>query len=43
MVGILNQLRHFNIVILNPVTHKEIKKASLKERPEDFTEQTLLK
>ena len=29
-VLILNQLRRFNILILNPVTHKEIKKGFIK-------------
>ena len=40
-VLLLNQLRHFNIRILVPATHKELKKASLKERP--YKEQILLK
>ena len=38
-VLILNQLRHFSIPILVPVTRKELKKASLKGRPPDFSEQ----
>ena len=43
-VLILNQLRHFNIIrILVPVTNKELKKASLKGRPSDFSELTLPK
>ena len=42
-VLILNQLRHFSIPILVPVTRKELKKASLKGKPSDFSEQTLPK
>ena len=44
-VLILNQLimRYFSIPILVPVTRKELKKASLKGRPSDFSEQTLPK
>ena len=42
-VLILNQLRHFSIPILVSVTRKELKKASLKWRPSDFSEQTLPK
>ena len=36
-----NQLRHFSIPILLPVTRKELKKASLKGKPSDSSEQTL--
>ena len=42
-VLISNQLRHFSIPILVSVTRKELKKASLKGRPSDFSEQTLPK
>ena len=38
---ISNQLRHFRIPILLPVTRKEFKKASLKGKPSDFSGQTL--
>ena len=34
---------HFSIPILVPVTRKELKKASLKGTPSDFSEQTLPK
>ena len=40
-VLISNQLRHFSIPILLPVTRKELKKASLKGKPSDSSEQTL--
>ena len=40
---ISNQLRHFSIPIMLPVTHKELKKASLKGKPSDSSEQTLPK
>ena len=42
-VLISNQLRHFSIPILLPVTRKELKKASLKGKPSDSSEQTLPK
>ena len=38
-----SKLRHLSISILVPVTHKELKKASLKGKPSDFSEQTLPK
>ena len=37
------KLRHFIIPILLPVTRKELKKASLKGKPSDSSEQTLPK
>ena len=40
-VLISNQLRQISIPILLPVTRKELKKASLKGKPSDFSEQTL--
>ena len=40
-VLISNQLRHFGIPILLSVTRKELKKASLKGKPFDSSEQTL--